>query len=189
MRSSQGPVILTKLYFMWKLRQFVVDGDMRSLFYHSFDENSLLLCLVAWWCSLPAVKKSKLNQIVNMCSKAAVAMLNSLAKTGEVRLVQRAQNINEDMSLPNIRPNNCCHQVVQGCSGQTVWRLQVINPPPGLHFDEDTHLKFTNLFIYPFMPCRRGYICPGGLKGFGDCCWITYQMFHMAPVSFCKAKF
>lgn len=113
---------------MRKLRQFVVDGDMRPLFYHSSVESSLLLCLVAWCCSLPAVKKSKLNQIVNMCSKVAVAMLNSIAKTGEVRLVQRAEDINEYTSLPNTRPKNCYHQVVQGCSGQTGWRLQVIKP-------------------------------------------------------------
>lgn len=29
------------------------------------------------------------------------------------------------------------------------------------------------------MPCRRILVfCPGGLKGFGDCCRITYQMYH-----------
>lgn len=136
MRSSQGPVILIPyfkrglqtLYF--KLRQFVVDGGTRPLFCHSFDESSLLLCLVAWCCSLPAVKKSKLKQIVN------IAMLNSVAKTTKVRLVRTlTEDINEDSSLPNTRPKNCYHQVVQGCSGQTVWRLQLINPPPGLHFD------------------------------------------------------
>lgn len=115
---------------MRTLRQFVADGDVRPLFYGSFDESSLLLCLAAWSCSLPAVKKSKLKQIVN------IAMLNGVAKTTEVRLVRTLrEDINEDASLPNTRTKSCYHQVVQGCSGQTVWRLQLINPPPGVHFD------------------------------------------------------
>lgn len=89
---------------MQKLRQFVVDGDMRPLFYHSFDESRSLLCSLACCCSLPAVKKSKLNQIVNVCSEVAVAMLNSVAKTTEVRLVRTlTQDINEDTSLPDPR--------------------------------------------------------------------------------------
>ena len=43
---------LQRLHFMRKLKQFRVDRDMMSLFYHSFVESILLFGSVAWYFSL-----------------------------------------------------------------------------------------------------------------------------------------
>ena len=50
---------LQRLHFMRKLKQFRVDRDMMSLFYHSFVESILLFGSVAWYFSLSVTNKNK----------------------------------------------------------------------------------------------------------------------------------
>ena len=82
-----------RLYFLRKLRSFMVDRQILSLFYKSYIESVISFSFICWYQNLSVKNKTSLDRIVSLSSKLIGIPQRSLSTFHNQQVLRKARSI------------------------------------------------------------------------------------------------
>ena len=89
-----------RLFCLYKLRSFDVNSKTMQLFFNAFIQSALTSSFLCWFGNLAVKNRTKLNSIVNRCSKVVGVRQEGMNEVYERRVRKKARAIMNEDSHP-----------------------------------------------------------------------------------------